>query len=102
LREGLFSSGQVVPALENKPLAEANEVAGAAGLAVVVTRGDPSAKQPKDLVLAQSPAAGGHLRRAESVRLTVSPGLVPPNVVGKTVDQARAALLLEGWSAAPE
>lgn len=102
LRDRLFSQGQVVPALMNRPIAEANEVAGTAGLAVVVTQGDPGARQPKDIVLAQSPAPGARLRPGEPLRLTVSPGMIPPNVVGKTVDQARVELLLAGWSAAPE
>lgn len=102
LRDGLFSPGQVVPALVNRSITEANDAAGMAGLAVAVIRGDPGAEQPKDLVMAQSPAPGAHLRRGKPVRLTVSPGIFPPDVVGKTVDQARAELLLAGWSAAPE
>jgi hypothetical protein len=101
-RAGLFSQGHVVPILVNRSITEANETARMAGLAVVVIRGDPGAKQPKDLVLAQSPAPGTHLRRGSSIRLTVSPGIRPPYVVGKTVEQARAELLLAGWSAAPE
>jgi PASTA domain len=102
LREGFFSGGQVVPTLVNRPIGEAKEAAAAAGLEVVVTRGDPGAKQPQDLVVAQSPEPGLQLRRGKQIRLTVSPGMYPPNVVGKTVDQARAELLLEGWRAAPE
>jgi hypothetical protein len=102
LRAGFFSGDQVVPALVNRSITEANEVAAAAGLEVVVTRGDPGAKQPQGLVVAQSPAPGMHLRRGKPLRLTVSPGIVPPSVVGKTVDQARTELLLAGWSAAPE
>ena len=102
LRDGLFAQSQAVPALVNRSLTEAKEAAEAAGLAVVVIRGDPAAKQPKDIVLAQSPGPGAHLRRGKTIRLTVSPGMTPPNVVGKTVDQARAELLLAGWSAAPE
>jgi hypothetical protein len=102
LRNGFFAGDQVVPALVQRPIAEAKEAAAAAGLEVVVTRGDPGAKQPKDLVLAQSPAPGSQLRRGQPVRLTVSPGIFPPNVVGKTVDPGRAELLLAGWTAAPE
>ena len=79
-----------------QPITAAKEAAAAAGLEVVVTRGDPGAKQPKDLVVAQFPAPGAQLHRGQSVSLTVSPGILPPNVVGKTVDQARAELLLAG------
>jgi hypothetical protein len=102
LRNGFFAGGHVVPALVGRPITEANAVAAADGLEIVVARGDPGAKQPKDLVLTQSPAPGLPLRRGKPVRLTVSPGIMPPNVVGKTVDQARAELLLAGWKAAPE
>jgi hypothetical protein len=102
LRDGFGSEERVVPALVDQPITEAKEDAAAAGLEVVVTRGDPDAQQPKDLVLAQTPAPGAQLHRGQPVRLTVSPGILPPNVVGKTIDQARAELLLAGWSAAPE
>jgi PASTA domain len=102
LGEGFGAEERVVPALVDQPITEASEEAAAAGLEVVVTRGDPDAQQPKDLVLAQAPAPGAQLRRGQPVRLTVSPGFLPPNVVGKTIDQARAELLLAGWSVAPE
>jgi hypothetical protein len=102
LHDGLFSRGQVVPALVDRSITEATEAAGAAGLAIVVIRGDPAAKQPKGIVLAQSPAPGAYLQRGKPLRLTVSPGMAPPNVIGKTVDLARTELLLAGWSAAPE
>jgi PASTA domain len=102
LRDGFFSRERVVPALIHRPITAAKEEAVAAGLDVVVSQGDLGAKQPKDLVLAQSPAPGARLRPGQPIRLTVSPGILPPNVVGKTVDQARAELLLAGWSAAPE
>src|SRR5262249_37054976 len=99
---GLFSPNRTVPSLVNRSLAEATALAQAAGLTVSITRGDPNLGQVKDTVLAQAPPAGAQLRGGDTVRLTVSPGLKPPNVVGKTLDQARADLLLAGWSAAPE
>jgi beta-lactam-binding protein with PASTA domain len=58
LRDGFGSEERVVPALVHRPITEAKEEAPAAGLEVVVTRGDPGAQQPKDLVLAQAPAPG--------------------------------------------
>jgi len=102
LRESFFSNGQAVPRFVDQSITEATAAAAAADVEVMVVRGDPEAKQPKDLVLAQTPAPGKRLRRGQPVRLTVSPGVFPPNVVGKTVDQARAELLLADWKAAPE
>jgi PASTA domain-containing protein len=99
---GLLDRGPVAPSLVNRPITEANEVADNAGLTVVVSRVDASAKQPRDVVVAQSPGPGAHLRPGEPIRLTVSPGLLAPNVIGRTVDQARADLLQAGWSAAAE
>lgn len=96
----LFSSFQMTeaPRLVDYGLTEAGSVADAYGLSIRVTGSQPTDDRPKGTVLAQHPTPGTRLRRGSEIKLTVSAGMRPPNVVGKSVDEGRAALIRAGWS----
>jgi hypothetical protein len=91
----------IAPTLTNRSLDEAREIARRQGLdaRVAVTR---SAEAPRDHVLEQDPPPGTRLEPGEAIDLTLSSGLKPPNVVGKTLDQARVDLVIAGWKPAAE
>lgn len=96
----IFSNFQLVdaPSVVNYDLSEAASIAAAHGLEVKVTNTQPTDDRPKDTVLSQTPAPGGRLRRGNELKLTVSAGIRPPNVIGKSLDEARATLVRSGWS----
>ena len=100
----LFQPFQVVevPTLTNRTLGEATDLARAFGLEVNVASSQPTDDVPKDLVIGQVPDPGGQLRRGGAVKLTVSAGLRPPDLVGQPLDQARVLLVRSGWFAAPD
>src|SRR5207247_1404314 len=85
-----------------RSLGEATDLARTQGIMVVVTASQPTEDQPMDVVIGQSPGPGSWLRRGDTVKLTVSAGLRPPNVVGKSLDEARSMLVRQGWTTAPE
>lgn len=90
------------PTLTERTLDEAIEAARLQGVAVAVADRKPTENLPKNMVIAQEPPPGSHLKRDEPVKLTLSAGLLPPSVVGKTLEQARIALIVAGWSAVPQ
>src|SRR5205823_5585837 len=90
------------PALTSRSLSEATQLAKAQGLTAVVASSQPTDDQPTDVVIGQTPAPGAWLRRGDTINLTVSAGLRPPNVVGKSLDDAKATLVRSGWSVAPQ
>jgi beta-lactam-binding protein with PASTA domain len=64
-----------------------------------VTTAEVYSDQPKGTVVAQSPAAGGHVAPGTLVRMNVSKGSATVNVpseVGNTVTQARSELAAKG------
>ena len=91
-----------VPILTGRTLDEATEAARIQGLGVTVASVRPSDSSQKNIVVEQAPVPGTLMRRGDVVKLTVSAGLRPPNVIGKPLDQARVQLVRDGWSVAPE
>lgn len=80
-----------VPDLRGRPLADAREVIGGAGLRLAGT--DPLASaRPEGTVLMQEPAPGARVPPGSGVRLMVAQAalVMVPDVVGARVDRARA------------
>ncbi len=98
----LFSGLQVVdvPPLVDYDISEATARAAPLGLEVKVATTQATEDRPAGTVLAQNPGPGTRLRRGSEVKLTVSAGIRPPNVEGKSVDEARALLVRGGWEIA--
>jgi beta-lactam-binding protein with PASTA domain len=89
-----ISSGQIaVPNVTSQPLQKAQTTLTDAGFGAQVKR--VASSRPKDIVIAQSPAAGVTAAAGTTVQLTVSSGAKPvvvPQVVGQTQGSAVNAL----------
>ena len=95
----LFAGFQTidVPSLLDHDLGEATAIASAHGLTAKIAATQPTDDRPKDTVLGQDPPVGGRLRRGSEIKLTLSSGMRPPNVIGKSLEEARAILTRAGW-----
>ena len=93
---------RVAPTLANRSLTQARDVAERQGIELNVAARIPTEDLPKDQVIEQNPPPGSALAPGQAIDVTVSGGLKPPRVVGKTLDQARVDLLVAGWPVAPE
>ena len=86
----------VVPALVGDSLADATAALGAVGLGLLVSGNEESSTSPEGSILEQDPAAGTRVDRGTTVRVVIAvapPKVVPvPNLLGKWVDAAKAAL----------
>jgi serine/threonine-protein kinase len=89
-----------VPSLVGRPMPEAMGVAESSGLTVKASEAIPTDDQPKGTVLSQDAPADSRIRRGTEVKVTISAGIRPPNVVGKPLDEARVILVRAGWSVA--
>lgn len=84
---------QVVPDLNLTTLAKATALIEGAGFTLGTVTKDYSATVPKNSVIAATPASGTPLVAGQPVNLTISTGLVKvPNVVGSTIQKAKAML----------
>lgn len=90
------------PSLAGRRIAEAEQAARDLGLRTEVARVEASESAPKDVIIDQDPRPGARLEPGGAVRLVVSGGLRPPDVTGKTVDQARVELIIRGWKPNPD
>ncbi len=90
---GIGTRKVAVPAVANKTEAEATAAIQAVGLSVT-TKKEPSKTVAVGRVVSVSPGAGTSQSEGSAVEMTVSSGPpVPvPNLVGKTIAQAKAAL----------
>ncbi len=99
LRGGDIATGSVVvPSLESRPLAEAQNALKEAGLRFDVQR-ENSATLEADRVIRQTPNAGAKVAEGSLVTLTVSTGSTKPtvpNVTGLTASQAKSVLASYG------
>ena len=92
-----------VPNAVGRSLAAARDSVAAEGL--LVATDDRFADDPPGTVLAQSPAPGHDIRRGARVTLVVSRGAAPraiPDVVGKPLAEAQAALAEAGFAVAEQ
>jgi hypothetical protein len=96
----LFSGIQItdVPPLTGHTMAEAQSIAEASGLTLKVMSSTPTDDQPKTTILSQDPAQDKRVRRGTEIHVTVSAGIKPPNVIGKSVEEARGLLVKAGWN----
>ncbi len=98
----LFGGMQMVdvPNLVDYDLAEASSIASAHGLNVKIVDMQLTDAHARNTLLHQDPPENGRLRRGNEVKLTLSAGIRPPNVVGKSLEDARATLVRAGWAVA--
>jgi serine/threonine-protein kinase len=89
-----------VPSLVGRTMPEAMGVAESSGLTVKASEAIPTDDKPKGTVLSQDPPADQRIRRGTELKVTISAGMHPPNVVGKPLDEARVMLVRAGWSVA--
>ncbi|MFN8635047.1 MAG: protein kinase [Chloroflexota bacterium] len=96
----LFSGFRMtdVPSLVGRTLPEAIGAAEAAGLTVKASESVPTDDQPKGTVLTQDPPMDKRIRRGTEIKVTISAGIRPPSVLGKSVDEARVLLARAGWT----
>jgi serine/threonine-protein kinase len=87
-----------VPSLVGRTMPEAIGVAEASGLVVKASESVPTDDQPKGVVLTHDTPPERRMRRGSEIKVTISAGIRPPNVIGKPVDEARALLLRAGWT----
>lgn len=87
-----------VPNLIGRPMPEAIGIAESSGLTVKASESVPTDDQPKGTVLTQDPPADRRTRRGTEMKVTISAGMRPPNIVGKPVDEARVILARAGWN----
>ncbi|MBI4491808.1 MAG: protein kinase, partial [Chloroflexi bacterium] len=92
----LFQFAQV-PDLGGHSLADAAQLARAAGLDVSIDSLQPSEDKPKDTVIGQLPPAGSRASRTAPVKLVVSAGIQTPDLRGMNLNEARALLVRRGW-----
>src|SRR3712207_4665327 len=96
----MFTNLQItdVPSLVDYDLSEATSIAEAHGLNVAVANTITTDDRPRGTVISQDPQPDRRVRKGNDVKLTISAGIRPPNVVGKPVDEARAILVRAGWT----
>jgi hypothetical protein len=100
----LFSGAKTVvaPRVTDRSFEEAFEAGRTQGIAVELAGSRPTDDVPKGIVIAQDPRPDSRLPAGEPIRVTVSAGLRPPNLIGKTLDEARVALIVGGWGVNPQ
>jgi serine/threonine protein kinase len=93
-----FGAGEpfVLPDLKGQPYEQAAATLQRLGLAV--DRTDAASRERAGIVLEQQPPANATVRRGDHVALTVSAGLVTPNVVGMPLQQAANELGKAGFA----
>jgi beta-lactam-binding protein with PASTA domain len=90
--------GLTIPQLVGLPLTVAEDRAVSTELSVQVLGERPSDQYPRGVVVQQSPVSGWHVNEAREVRVTVSSGLVVPDVVGQTRSEAELSLARLNWT----
>jgi serine/threonine-protein kinase len=90
----------LVPDVQNRSWAEAEELARVRGLEVVKARPEPCDDNGRDFVVRQDPAPGRVSHRGARLRLTACSGLRVPSVVGQREEQARVVLAGRDWPVA--
>ena len=87
-----------VPRLVERDLPEATSIATAHGLNVAVANTIVTADRPRGSVVAQDPQPERRVRKGGEVKVTISAGIRPPDVVGRPLNEARATLVRGGWT----
>ncbi len=87
-----------VPNLIGLDAATVQDRAELAEISVRVLGQRPSEQYGRGVIIQQSPVAGWHVGEERVVRVTVSEGLVAPDVIGQTRAEAEAKLARLNWS----
>jgi beta-lactam-binding protein with PASTA domain len=90
--------GLTIPQLVGQPLTVAQDQAVSTQLSVQVLGERPSDQYPRGVVVQQSPVSGWHVNEAREIRVTLSSGLVVPDVVGQTRSEAESNLARLNWT----
>ena len=91
----------IVPSLKGKSLADATSRAQDYGFEIVVSEFEVSNEVDYGNVIEQSPEAGQYVKNGSTITVTVSAGPETPsvpNLIGKTYDEAVAALQSAGFT----
>jgi serine/threonine-protein kinase len=103
VRNGLKASPTApmarVPDLTGMTVPEARSLAGSRGFQVIVIGDRVTDRDPRDRIVQQSPIAGWEASD-QPIRVTVSAGVRVPDVRGKSLENATAALTELGWRVA--
>jgi beta-lactam-binding protein with PASTA domain len=88
-----------VPSVLGKTVPEAQQAAGQQEMQLQVVGSRESDRYAAGRIMQQSPVAGWHPFETQPIRVTVSTGVLVPNLVGKSFVEAKQATDL-GWTIA--
>ena len=91
-------AGHDIPQVVGMSLPAVEAMAREKGVTVEVLGQRPSEEYPRGVIVQQSPVAGWHVQGSSLLRVTLSDGLVVPNVVGRTLEDAQGELSRLGWT----
>lgn len=86
------------PGIVALSLNDARTRANSLGLELVVMGERPSERYPSGTIVQQSPVAGWKVDAERALRVTISSGLIVPDVRGKSLQDAQSRLTRIGWS----
>jgi serine/threonine-protein kinase len=89
-----------VPSLAGKSVDEARKLAADQGLELLVIGERPSDRYPVGHVMHQSPVSGWRPYEKQPIRVTLSNGVVVPNLVGLPITEAAKQANQRGWKIA--
>ena len=99
LKSGPTAPMARVPDMTGMTVPEARSLAGSRGFQVIVIGDRVTDRDPRDRIVQQSPIAGWEASD-QPIRVTVSAGVRVPDVRGKSLENATAALTELGWRVA--
>ncbi len=91
------ASRPTVPEVAGKTVDEARALAQASGMELAVVGERPSDRAHAGVVVQQSPIGGWRIEDDQPLRVTVSAGLIVPDVRGQLLEEATATLGEIGW-----
>jgi len=89
-----------VPSLQGKTVAEAQQIASQSDTQLLVVGERESDRYPAGQIMHQTPVPGWHLYDRQPVRVTVSTGVIVPDVLGKSITEAAKQANELGWKVA--
>jgi eukaryotic-like serine/threonine-protein kinase len=89
-----------VPSLPGKSVDEARKIASEQGLDILVIGERPSDRYPVGQVMQQSPVPGWRPYEKQPIRVTLSNGVLVPNLVGLSITEAAKQANQRGWKIA--
>jgi len=89
-----------VPSLQGKTVAEAQQIANQSDTQLLVVGERESDRYPAGQIMHQTPVPGWHLYDRQPLRVTVSTGVIVPDVLGKSINEAAKQANELGWKVA--